>query len=78
MKASHSTNLFTNSCDHISTNRKAPLHSHINLQLLYSKSFMVVIQLLSTRLKTNFFLFRFGFVKGEFMNLPFRAERQKN
>ena len=25
-----STNLFTNSCDHISTNGKAPLHSHIN------------------------------------------------
>ena len=32
MNASHSTNLFTNSCDHISTNGKAPLHSHINLQ----------------------------------------------
>ena len=28
MNASHSTNLFTNSCDHISTNGKAPLHSH--------------------------------------------------
>ena len=28
--ASHSTNLFTNSCDHISTNGKAPLHSHTN------------------------------------------------
>ena len=27
MNASHSTNLFTNSCDHISTNGKAPLHS---------------------------------------------------
>ena len=32
MNASHSTDLFTNSCDHISTNGKAPLHSHINLQ----------------------------------------------
>ena len=30
--ASLSTNLFTNSFDHISTNGKAPLHSHINLQ----------------------------------------------
>ena len=30
MNASHSTNLFTNSCDHISTNGKALLHSHIN------------------------------------------------
>ena len=30
MNASHSTNLFTDSCDHISTNGKAPLHSHIN------------------------------------------------
>ena len=30
MNASHSTNLFANSCDHISTNGKAPLHSHIN------------------------------------------------
>jgi len=30
MNASHSTNLFTNSCDHIFTNGKAPLHSHIN------------------------------------------------
>ena len=30
MNASHSTNLFTNSCDHISTNGKAPLHSRIN------------------------------------------------
>ena len=28
MNTSHSTNLFTNSCDHISTNGKAPLHSH--------------------------------------------------
>ena len=39
MNASHSTNLFTNSCDHISTNGKAPLHSHINHntpQFLYS------------------------------------------
>ena len=39
MNASHSTNLFTNSCDHISTNGKAPLHSHINQnnpQFLYS------------------------------------------
>ena len=37
--ASHSTNLFTNSCDYISTNGKAPLHSHINHntpQFLYS------------------------------------------
>ena len=32
MNASHSTNLFTSSCDHICTNDKAPLHSHINLQ----------------------------------------------
>ena len=35
----HSTNLFTNSCDHISTNGKAPLHSlinHNNPQFLYS------------------------------------------
>ena len=32
MNASHFTNLFTNLCDHISTNGKAPLHSHINLQ----------------------------------------------
>ena len=30
--ASLSTNLFTNSCHHISTNGKAPLHSHINQQ----------------------------------------------
>ena len=30
MNASHSTNLFTNSCNHISTNGKALLHSHIN------------------------------------------------
>ena len=30
MNASHSTNLFTNSCDHISTSGKALLHSHIN------------------------------------------------
>ena len=39
MNASHSTNLFTNSCDHIFTNGKAPLHSHINHnnpQFLYS------------------------------------------
>ena len=26
------SNLFTNSCDHISTNGKVPLHSHIKLQ----------------------------------------------
>ena len=32
MNASHSTNLFTNSNDHISTNGKALLHSHINLK----------------------------------------------
>lgn len=66
MKASHYTNLFTNSCDHISTNGKAPLHSHINLQhptiplftltkgkhlkRQLSKSFTVVIQPLSTHL----------------------------
>ena len=31
INTSHSTNLFTNSCDHISTNGKAT-HSHINLQ----------------------------------------------
>ena len=39
VNASHSTNLFTNSCNHISTNGKAPLHSHINHntpQFLYS------------------------------------------
>ena len=30
MNASHSTNLLTNSCDHISFNGKAPSHSHIN------------------------------------------------
>ena len=39
MNASHSTNLFTNSCAHISTNGKAPLHSYINPnspQFLYS------------------------------------------
>ena len=39
MNASHSTNLFTNSCDHIFTNGKAALHSHINdnnPQFLYS------------------------------------------
>ena len=39
MNASHSTNLFTNSCDHIFTDGKAPLHSHINHnnpQFLYS------------------------------------------
>ena len=29
MNASHSTNLFTNSCYHISTNGKVPLLSHI-------------------------------------------------
>ena len=28
MNASHSTNLFANSCDHNSTNGKASLHSH--------------------------------------------------
>ena len=32
MNASHTTNIFTNSCDHISTNGKAPLHSHRNLK----------------------------------------------
>ena len=32
MNASLSTNLFTNSCDHIFTKGKAPLHSHINRQ----------------------------------------------
>ena len=39
MNASNSTNLFTNSYDHISTNGKATLHSHIshnNPQFLYS------------------------------------------
>ena len=39
MNASHSPNLFANSCDHISTNGKAPLHSHIKHntpQFLYS------------------------------------------
>ena len=32
MNASHSTNLFTSSCDHTSTNGKAPLHFYMNLQ----------------------------------------------
>ena len=32
LSASHITDLFTNSCDHIYTNGKAPLHSYINLQ----------------------------------------------
>ena len=32
MNASHSTNLFTNSWQQISTNGKGPPHSHINLQ----------------------------------------------
>ena len=32
VKGSHSTNLFTNSWDPISTNTKAPPHCHINLQ----------------------------------------------
>ena len=39
MNASHSTNFFTNSYDHISTNGKAFIHSHINHntpQFLYS------------------------------------------
>ena len=39
MNASYFTNLFTNSCDHICTNGKAPLHPHINHntpQILYS------------------------------------------
>ena len=39
MNASHSTSLFTNSCNHISTFGKAPLHSdinHNNPQFLYS------------------------------------------
>ena len=39
MNASHSTNLFTNSCDHIFTNGIASLHSYINHnnpQFLYS------------------------------------------
>ena len=39
MNASHSTNVFTNSCDHISSNGKAALHSHMNHnnpQFLYS------------------------------------------
>ena len=39
--AFHSTNLFTNSCDHISTNGKALLHSHIDHntpQFFYSLS----------------------------------------
>ena len=39
MNASHSTNLFTTSCDDIFTNGKAPLHSYINHnnpQFLYS------------------------------------------
>ena len=39
VRSSHSTNLFTTSCDHIFTNGKAPLHSYINHnnpQFLYS------------------------------------------
>ena len=39
INASHSTNLFTNSCNHISTNGNALQHSHINHnnpQFLYS------------------------------------------
>ena len=32
VSASHSTNLFTNSCQHISTNGKSPSHSDINQQ----------------------------------------------
>ena len=39
MNASHSTTVFTNSCNHISTNGKAPLRSlinHNNAQFLYS------------------------------------------
>ena len=39
MNASHSTNLFTNSCNRVSTNGNALLHSHINHnnpQFLYS------------------------------------------
>ena len=39
MNVSHSTNLFTNSCNHISTNGKAPLHSpisHNTPQFLFS------------------------------------------
>ena len=32
VSASHSTNLFTNSCQHISTNGKTPSHPHINQQ----------------------------------------------
>ena len=37
--ASHSTNVFANSCDHSSTNGKAPLHCHVKYntpQILYS------------------------------------------
>ena len=39
MNVSHSVTLFTNSCNHISTNGKAFLHSHVNHnnpQFLYS------------------------------------------
>ena len=66
MNASHSTNLFASSFDHICTNGKAPLHSHINLQhptiplfaltkgwrskRQLSKPFRVAIQASSTRL----------------------------
>jgi len=32
MNASHSTKVFTNSCDHVSTNDKASLHTHITPQ----------------------------------------------
>ena len=73
MNAPHSTYLFTNSCHHISTNGKAPPHSHINLQhptiplfaftkslcskRQLSKSFTVEIQPLSTRLINPNFCF---------------------
>ena len=54
MNTSHSTNLFTNSFDHISTNGKAPLHSHINLQHLT----IAVIAVAST-LKASFVYSRY-------------------
>jgi len=66
MNASHSTNIFTNSCHQISTNGKIPPHSHMDLQhptiplfaltrgwrskRQLSRSFGVVIQRLSARL----------------------------
>ena len=64
MNDSHSTNLFKNSCHHISTDGKAPPHFHINLQhptilpFAVTKDFLnlVVIQPSSTHLiRSNFY-----------------------